>query len=142
MKMERLAITGYQLKYENSRCLHFLMCIFIWWASHVETCTVMNLEEYCLVISQFKCLYCDGNGLFLQNTNLCANLFEIIWRQFSLVSESSFSMFWDGVLTFWGIFERYSLRKLSKFRMDLLVLRLYGQLSFKVDHLVYETQDL
>lgn len=27
----------------------------------------MNSEEYCIVVSQSKCLYCNGNGLFLQN---------------------------------------------------------------------------
>lgn len=35
---------------------------------------LMNSEEYCIVVSQSKCLYCDGNGLFLQNTYFqCAN---------------------------------------------------------------------
>lgn len=35
---------------------------------HMWKLALMNSEEYCIVISQSKCLYCDGNGLFLQNT--------------------------------------------------------------------------
>lgn len=31
---------------------------------------LMNSEEYCIVVSQSKCLYCNGNGLFLQNAFL------------------------------------------------------------------------
>lgn len=37
---------------------------------------LMNSEEYCIVVSQSKCLYCDGNGLFLQNTFFqCASVY-------------------------------------------------------------------
>lgn len=65
---------------------------------------------------------------------------QFVWNYLKAVQLSLRILFlnvWDGVWTFWGIFERYGLRELSKLRMDLLVLRLYGQLSFKVDHLVY-----
>lgn len=32
---------------------------------------LMNSEEYCIVVSQSKCLYCDVNGLYLQNASVC-----------------------------------------------------------------------
>lgn len=71
-------LTGHHLVFENFLCLHFLMCVFIWWASYMETCTIMNKEESCLVLSQFSACAAMAMASSCKNTNLCANLLEII----------------------------------------------------------------
>lgn len=105
-------------EFGDSLCLHFWCTSFS--GGLYLMCTIMNSEEYIyrLVISQSKCLCCNGSGLFLQDTNLCANLFEIIWGQFSLISESSFGGSWDGFLLFWGVPLN---NVISKFRKDWLL---------------------
>lgn len=50
----------------------------------------------------------------LQNTNLCANLFKIIWRQFSVISVFSFWGRWDGFLIFLGVLFNERIVKFGK----------------------------